>query len=249
MSQRKGLFHIVGGNQRMPEAMAAALKEPVRMATPVSAVHDRGDSVVVESADGSFEAKCVLITLPATALRRIRLTPALPPAQRRGIDELTYSTTTQVLFRIDEPYWEQDGLPPTLWTDTGIGQLLAFPYGPGGTTQSAALWMMGADALEADKLTSKALLERSMAVLERIRPKAAKALVPIKVFSWQKELYTGGTWASWAPGQISAFANQIGQRHGRIHFCGEHTARLDRGMEGAMESADRVVLEILERLL
>ena len=88
-----------------------------------------------------------------------------------------------------------------------------------------------------------------MAVLERIRPKAAKALVPIKVFSWQKELYTGGTWASWAPGQISAFANQIGQRHGRIHFCGEHTARLDRGMEGAMESADRVVLEILERLL
>ena len=24
-------------------------------------------------------------------------------------------------------HWEQDGLPPTLWTDTGIGQLLAFP--------------------------------------------------------------------------------------------------------------------------
>ena len=249
MSQREGLFHIVGGNQRLPEAMAAALKEPVRMATPVSAVHDRGDSVVVESADGSFEAKCVLITLPATALRRIRLTPALPPAQRRGIDELTYSTTTQVLFRIDDAYWEQDGLPPTLWTDTEIGQLLAFPYGPGGATQSAALWMMGADALEADKLTSEVLLERSMAVLERIRPKAAKALTPIKVFSWQQERYTGGTWASWAPGQIGAFANQIGQRHGRIHFCGEHTARLDRGMEGAMESADRVVFEILERLL
>jgi len=249
MSQREGLFHIVGGNQRLPEAMAAALKEPVRMATPVSAVHDRGDSVVVETAGGSFEAKRVLITLPATALRRIRLTPELPPAQRQGIDELTYSTTTQVLFRIDDAYWEQDGLPPTLWTDTEIGQLLAFPYGPGGATQSAALWMMGADALEADKLTSEVLLERSMAVLERIRPKAAKALTPIKVFSWQQERYTGGTWASWAPGQIGAFANQIGQRHGRIHFCGEHTARLDRGMEGAMESADRVVFEILERLL
>ena len=144
MSQREGLFHIVGGNQRLPEAMAAALKEPVRMATPVSAVHDRGDSVVVETAGGSFEAKRVLITLPATALRRIRLTPELPPAQRQGIDELTYSTTTQVLFRIDDAYWEQDGLPPTLWTDTEIGQLLAFPYGPGGATQSAALWMMGA---------------------------------------------------------------------------------------------------------
>jgi monoamine oxidase len=34
-----------------------------------------------------------------------------------------------------------------------------------------------------------------------------------------------------------------------MHFCGEHTARLDRGMEGAMESADRVILEILERMI
>lgn len=249
MTRREGLFHIAGGNQRLPEAMAAALKEPVQMATPVSAVHDRGDSVVVETAHGNWKAKRVLITLPATALRRIRLTPQPPPAQRKGIADLTYSVTTQVLFRIDDAYWEQDGLPPTLWTDSKIGQLLAFPYGPGGATQSAALWLTGADALEADKLAPAALVERSMAVLRRIRPAAARALTPIKVFSWQNERYTGGTWASWAPGQVEAFANQIGLPHGRIHFCGEHTARLDRGMEGAMESADRAIIEILEQML
>lgn len=248
MTQRQGLFHIVGGNQRMPEAMAAALNEPVQMSTPVAAVHDRGDAVFVETQAGMLCAKRVLITLPATALRRIKITPEPPRAQARGIAELTYSLTTQILFRIDDAYWEQDGLPPTLWTDSGIGQLLAFPYGPGGATQSAALWMMGADAIAADRLSSRALVARSMQTLRRIRPKAAKALTPIKVFSWQKERYTGGTWASWAPGQVGAFANHIGQRHGRIHFCGEHTARLDRGMEGAMESADRVVLEILEHL-
>lgn len=249
MTQRDGLFHIVGGNQRMPEAMAAALKEPVQLQTPVSAVHDRGDFVLVETAGGHFEAKRVVISLPATALRHIKITPELPSAQRQGIAELTYSKTTLIAFRIDEPYWEQDGLPPTVWTDTAVGQLLAFPYGPGGATQSAYLWMMGADAEEADKLSPRDLLQRSMTILERLRPKAAKALVPLKVFSWQKERYTGGTWASWAPGQISAFANAIGRPHGRLHFCGEHTARLDRGMEGAMESADRVTLEILEKML
>lgn len=247
ITRREGLFHIVGGNQRMPEAMAAALNEPVQLSTPVSAVHDRGDFVLVETALGTIEAKRVLLTLPATALRNIKITPDVPGLQRRGIDELAYSKTTLIAFRVDEPYWEQDGLPPTLWTDTPIGQLLAFPYGPGGETQSAYLWMMGDDATEADKLSSQQLLEKSKTILERIRPKAAKALAPLKVFSWQKERYTGGTWASWAPGQISAFANEIGRAHGRIHFCGEHTARLDRGMEGAMESADRVTLEILER--
>lgn len=247
-SRGGGLFHILGGNQRMPEAMAGALQEPVKLSCPVSAIHDRGNSVAVETADGIFEARRVVVTLPAPALRQIRITPELPAAQRRGVDRLTYSTATQVLFRVDEPYWEQDGLPPTLWTDTDIGQLLAYPYGPGGATESAAVWLSGADALMADKLSPDALVERSMAVLKRIRPAAAKALTPLKVFSWQNERYTGGTWASWAPGQISAFANEIGLRHGRIHFAGEHTARLDRGMEGAMESADRVVLEILEHM-
>ncbi len=244
-----GLFHIVGGNQRMPEAMAAALNEPVKLSCPVSAVHDRGDSVVVETEDGTFEAKRAVVTLPATALRQIKLTPEPPPAQQQGINTLTYSTTTQVLFRIEDAYWEKDGLPPTLWTDTDIGQLLAYPYGPGGAAQSAAVWLMGADALVADKLSDDALIERSMAVLKRIRPTAANALTPLRVFSWQKERYTGGTWASWAPGQITGFADEISQRHGRIHFTGEHTARLERGMEGAMESADRVVLEILLDLM
>ena len=242
-------FHIKGGNQRMPEAMAKALQEPVEMSCPVFGLHDHGKGVTVATAHGEFDAKRVLVSVPCTALRHIKITPEPPRAQRLGIDTLTYSTSTQVLFRVDDAYWEQDGLPPTIWSDTEIGQLLAFPYGPAGATQSASIWISGADAFEADKLSHSALVERSMAVLKRIRPRAAKALTPIKVFSWQQERYTGGTWASWAPGQITAFANQISQIHGRMHFAGEHTARLERGMEGAMESADRAVLEILERTL
>ena len=244
-----GYFHSKGGNQLMPEAMAKALQEPVERSGPVFGLHDHGKGVTVATAHGEFDAKRVLVSVPCTALRHIKITPEPPRAQRLGIDTLTYSTSTQVLFRVDDAYWEQDGLPPTIWSDTEIGQLLAFPYGPAGATQSASIWISGADAFEADKLSHSALVERSMAVLKRIRPRAAKALTPIKVFSWQQERYTGGTWASWAPGQITAFANQISQIHGRMHFAGEHTARLERGMEGAMESADRAVLEILERTL
>lgn len=242
-------FHIAGGNQRLPEAMARTLAEPVEMSCPVFAIHDRGDSVTVETARGPIVAQRVAVTVPATALRDVRITPEPPAAQRRGIDTLTYSTVTQVLFRVEDAYWEQDGLPATMWTDTDIGQLLAYPYGPGGGTTSAAVWLSGAAAIAADRLTPAQLIQRTMATLKRIRPRAAAALQPIKVFSWQQERYTGGTWASWAPGQITGFANEIARPHGRVHFAGEHTARLERGMEGAMESADRVVLEVLDRLV
>jgi monoamine oxidase len=36
--------------------------------------------------------------------------------------------------------------------------------------------------------------------------------------------------------------------HGRLHFAGEHTRRLDYGMESAFESGERAAIEILERV-
>jgi monoamine oxidase len=44
---------------------------------------------------------------------------------------------------------------------------------------------------------------------------------------------------------LTDFAAVMGAPAGRIHFCGEHTARGSRGFEGALESAERVVTEIL----
>ena len=44
---------------------------------------------------------------------------------------------------------------------------------------------------------------------------------------------------------MTRFGSQMAVPHGRIHFCGEHLARIDRGMEGAMERAERAAQEIV----
>jgi monoamine oxidase len=38
------------------------------------------------------------------------------------------------------------------------------------------------------------------------------------------------------------------QPHERLHFAGEHTRRLEVGMESAMESGERAALEIIQGL-
>ena len=35
---------------------------------------------------------------------------------------------------------------------------------------------------------------------------------------------------------------EVGGSHGRLHFCGEHAGQANRGMEAAMESAERAVI-------
>jgi monoamine oxidase len=66
------------------------------------------------------------------------------------------------------------------------------------------------------------------------------------VHSWEQDPFAGGTWAIFRPGQVAAFAHALAKPHGRMFFCGEHTAIGSRGMEAAMESAERVALEVLQ---
>ena len=66
--------------------------------------------------------------------------------------------------------------------------------------------------------------------------------------SWWLDPQNAGDWAIFGPGQVSGLLPTMAQPHGRIHFCGEHTATMNRGMEAAMESAERAVVELIERL-
>ena len=66
--------------------------------------------------------------------------------------------------------------------------------------------------------------------------------------SWATDRHSAGDWAVYQPGQVTAFGNHTSTAAGRLHFCGEHTARANRGMEGAMESGERAAIEVLEQL-
>ena len=68
-----------------------------------------------------------------------------------------------------------------------------------------------------------------------------------RLLSWRNERYSRGAWALWRPGDIARHADQLLRPHGRVFFAGEHTAFANAGMEGAMESAERAVLEVLRK--
>ena len=87
----------------------------------------------------------------------------------------------------------------------------------------------------------KAILEN----LAKIRPSTKDALEPVYHWTWSDNRFAGGAFAYWKPGQITSFAKHIADPLGRLHFAGEHTAGLARGMEGAMESGERVAMEVL----
>jgi monoamine oxidase len=99
-----------------------------------------------------------------------------------------------------------------------------------------------------DRLPPQEAQARVVAEIERLRPAAKGALQAVGIHSWATDRHAAGDWAVFRPGQVTAFGNLMSNAAGRLHFCGEHTARANRGMEGAMESGERAAVEALQQL-
>jgi len=182
-------------------------------------------------------------------LRRIAIDPDLPRPQAEAFARLPSQPLTQVYLRPTAKFWERDGFAPSLFTDSRAGMIAAARNGsnPNEVT-SIACWILGDAAAALDRLPADATGRAVIAEIERIRPAAAGALEFVALHSWGADPYAGGAWAYFRPGDVTRFAGIIGRAHGRLHFCGEHLALENRGMEGAMESGERAAAEVLEHL-
>lgn len=240
------LQNVRGGNQRLPEAMARALKGDLQKGKRVVAIGARPDGAEVTCEDGTrLRAKAVVCSMPLATLRHVAIDPLPPAVQNAAIRTIRYVPITQVHIVPKKKYWESDGLNPNMWTDGIAGTVYAQRFGPDpDEVMSVTAWARGLDAQYLDLLGPEAAGRAVVAELERLRPAAKGALKVAKVRSWATDPFAAGVWSTFGPGEVKAFASEIAKPHGRLFFCGEHTALASRGMEGALESAERAAVEV-----
>lgn len=239
-------YTAVGGNQSIPEAMANALKAEVRFNAIVKGIRSTSTGAEVHCEDGTiYRANRVVCSLPCSVLRRVHMDPVLQGKQALAVSTLNSQIINHIHVVPKSPYWEKDGISPDMFTDSLAGMVVAERKGsdPSEVT-SLTLWLRGERAAWADQVDTQFAINKVIADLERMRPAAKGQLEVVGYKSWYRDPFSSGDWAIFAPGQISAFFNEMANPHGRIHFCGEHTAVANRGMEGALESGERVALEV-----
>jgi monoamine oxidase len=259
--------NVVGGNSRLPEAMAARLRSPVQSSSTVVGLRNHAADVEVLTSsepavvregwargmrlpDEVRRARGCVCALPAAAVARLLdgIEPRLPAPQAEACRRLPYARVTQLHLAVLQRFWEDDGSSPFLWSDGPLERV--FPQDRGGTGQPPTLtvWINGAATAAWEALDDRETQARVEAELTRIWPGARGATRVVHRTDWHREWRSGGAWANWAPGQIGAFAGALAQPHGRIHFAGEHTGTGFRGIEAAIASGERAADEVLARL-
>ena len=228
---------IKGGSQRLPEAMAAQLKSPIRLGTLVTAIREDAGGVTVTTSRGEVRARHVICTIPFAALRHIPIEADLNPAIATMIASLPYTRASFAFLSANKPFWKSDGLPETLWTDDPlIGRVFVLGDDP----PMLKLWSVGAGADVLDRMPHAEAAAAIIAKIEAARPSAKGMLTLERFFSWQKSPMARGIYHHIGTGQAAALSNAVRSQGKHLHFAGEHLAQSESGMEAALESGARV---------
>lgn len=237
-----------GGNQAIPEAMAKALKSSIELNRNVVAIRSDKAGVEVRCADGkAYKADHLICSIPTAVLRKIKMEPGLTGVQAKAMQQLGVQTISLMHLVPKTKFWEKDGFAPSMATDGLLNMVIAERKGatPQDVT-SLTVWLRSENAKKLDKMSDKDAKAAVVKEFEKLRPAAKGQLEVVAYHSWINDPFACGDWAVWEPGQVNAFAREIAKPHGRVHFCGEHTAIANRGMEGAMESGERAALEVVQ---
>jgi monoamine oxidase len=232
-------YAVRGGNQRLPEGLAAALAEPVQLGEPVVSVMQDGGGVMVKTARGrQLSAERVIVSAPLPALRGIAFDPPLPPAKAAAVAQLGYQAMSIVFLTASKPFWLEDGESPGMWTNGDAGWVLPAPFGedPAQPINGFAVHGRGAMARRWSKMGAADAMASTVAAIEALRPAARGLLRAHHYQAWADDPYAGGAWAIHAPGQPRTLGPELGTPFGRLFFAGEHCSPDQRGMEAAASS-------------
>ena len=241
-------LNLADGNQSLPEAFAKKLGDRIRLGHTLKGIAHADDEVQlhVETDNGTetLYADRVIVTIPFTALRKVRFEPGLPVARQEIIDELPYTQIAQVYLQTKTRFWEQ-GTPVAMVVSDGPLERL---FNASSRMQDGrgllVNWVNGTGTQEVASRDPEKHLEIVLRNMEGIWSGCRDEIEVTLTNNWS-HTYVRGAYAHYAPGQMAAHAADIATPIGRIHFAGEHTELVAPGMEGALTSGKRAAAEVL----
>ena len=266
-------YHIVGGNQQLPQAIASHVQGAspqctVRMQWRMTAIAANSDGSVTctfstpsGSQQKTFDA--VILTMPFGVLRGLDYSGAnFDPLKKTAITQLGYGTNTKMNLQFNSRFWNGTGAWPgisdgNIYTDLPFEDAWDATRGQPGSTGIVVLFTGGSIGTQvklpepymttAQSQAATHYVQQYLANLEKVWPGAtAQWNGQATVSTPWSDPNLLGSYACWTTGQYTAFSGYERVRQGNIHFAGEHCSINFQGfMEGGAQEGARAAGEII----
>ena len=242
------MFRIEGGNDRLAAVLTAELGDRVRLKTELVAVSHRGGGVRASLKNGKqvgqLQTDYVVFALPATLVRRIPISPALPAPQHEAIASLRYGRATKTLVQFSERFWRAPGRPRAFGSPLPVGAFWEGNEDQRGR-EGILSCLAGGSASDATRdITSHDGIQALMSELDWLGSSKAR-IVAWQQTGWDADPWSRGGYAFFDPAFDASLRDWLARPHGPMFFAGEHTSIKWQGyMNGAVESGQRAAAEI-----
>jgi monoamine oxidase len=235
-------YKVRGGNDRIVTELANRVAPQIQTLHRLEAIRSRGDGFTLtfqtEGRVVDEEADVVVLTLPFTLLREVKIDVELPALKRKAINELTYGANAKVLVGFKSRPWEKQGYSGATYSDEAFQLAWANSYLQPGTAGGLTLYSGGTPAHEVGKGAAADVATRLLRGIERAYPGALRERNDkVSRFHWPTHPWSKGSYSGYKPGHWTTIAGAEGLPVGNLFFAGEHCSYDFQGyMNGAAQS-------------
>jgi monoamine oxidase len=236
---------IRGGNSMFAEKLADAVgRDNIKLSHKVLDVVQTKKRVFVKC-DGAraFEADRLICTVPTYALMKIKWDPVLPAHQVDAMNALQYARIAKFPFVFKEKFWKAENFD--MITDTPAHYFYHATKDQGGQSGVLISYVTGD---KVDAMASMTKEQRQHVVLEALKPAfgdVSKYLNDSLMYYWGTDPYSRGAYAFYGKGQWFGIMPTLRESFQHVYFAGEHLADWQGFMEGAINSGEEAVAELM----
>ena len=266
-------FHILGGNQQLPLAIANRLQT----VTPVATIQMQWRMTTISvNSDGTINCSFstpsgtvqqtfdhVILTLPFAVLRGLDYSRAgFNSLKQTAITQLGYGTNTKMNLQFNSKFWNGTGAWPgiadgTIYTDLVFENTWEATRGQAGTTGIVVLYTGGSFGAQVKLPQPYMTLSPGSQATSYVTQylKQLETVWPGATRQWNGQASVSTPWSDpnllgsyscWKVGQYTTFSGYEGVAQGNIHFTGEHCSISFQGfMEGGAQEGIRAAHEII----
>ena len=261
-------YHIRGGNDRLPKAMAAALpKGSINLNWKLTALaaNSNGTQTLTFSANGKTQtvtADHTILALPLGVLQRLDFTKAGFDSRKKGqIATMRMGHDCKLQLQFATRMWNLPGAWPGIssgesYSDTGTMNTWEVSRAQSGT-EGILVDYTGGDVAAAlnpsvpfSNQANNYVAASARTFLRQIEPVfpglATQWNGRATLAAWHVNPYSYGAYSYWPTGYCQNYAGYEGMRQGNVHFAGEHCSIDYQGyMEGGAVEGQRAGVEVL----
>jgi monoamine oxidase len=247
-------YKVRGGNQQVVDELARRVEPQIRPLHRLEAIRSRGQGFTLTfQADGKVidqDADIVVLTVPFSILRDVKMQIELPALKTKAIRELGYGINAKVLVGFQSRPWEKLGYSGATYSDETFQLAWSNSLLQPGTAGGLTLYSGGRLANDAGQGTAEQAAVRLLRGIERAYPGTTRERNgKVSRFHWPTYPWTKGSYSCYKPGQWTTIAGSEGLPVGNLFFAGEHCSYDFQGyMNGAAQSGADTAKAVMSAL-